>query len=400
MSGNAQGAAAHAPNRTQTQAFTVVDAEADYVAARQRLDRENGAVLDALPSSAAVVDQDGVILKVNSTWRRFARENGYRGDRFFVGTNYFETCGGESRDVVDGITAVLRGDAAEFQKKYTCHSPLESRWFRLVSTPVELAGRHGALIIHIDITREHRDQEMLSRALSGAHRRHGLREQYFAGVNHDLKNPLNAIVGYASLLTTNDPVPAEKRLRFAENIDHAAGYMLRIVDSILTMAEKETEFYEIAESWIDVRSATQLAVDRMRAVSAGHPIDLVRADEDALPRLRADEIMLNRMIENLLSNAIKYGAGSTIRLRAYRDRDELVIAVEDNGPGMAPEQIEKVILPFKRADAVDAEGMGMGLGLALVNSMIEAHAGSLDIESSPGAGTTVSLRFPADRLED
>lgn len=382
--------------RNPEQAWAAIDGKHDLDEVRRRADGDNIAILDALPSSAAVVDQDGIILRVNRIWRRFARDNGYLGNRFFVGDSYFETCGGEDCDVVDGIKSVLWGDASEYQKKYPCHSPTEARWFKVVATPVELRGRHGALVVHIDITSEHRDHEMLNRALLGAHRRQGMREQYFAGVNHDLRNPINAILGYASLLESGSTLPVEKRSTFAANIHQAGEYMLRIVDSILALAEKEAEFYEIDESWLEIGPIVAQSRDRMSKLASEHATALVEEIE-ALPKVLADAVMLNRMIENLLSNAIKYGGfGATVTLKAFMERGELVIAVGDDGPGMTSDLIEKIILPFKRADDTEAEGLG--LGLALVNSMMESHNGHLDIASSPGDGTTVYLRFPKERV--
>ena len=116
-------------------------------------------MLDRLSPTIAMVQPDGTIVRVNRSWRRFAIANGYRNADLGVGTSYLETCErGEREDptcrpgTCAGIRSVLDGQAQSFSAEYPCDSPTEQRWFRMIVTPYELQGRHGAVIAHFDLS--------------------------------------------------------------------------------------------------------------------------------------------------------------------------------------------------------------------------------------------------------
>jgi signal transduction histidine kinase len=127
---------------------------------------------------------------------------------------------------------------------------------------------------------------------------------------------------------------------------------------------------------------------------------------ETLPALRADGIKLKQMLLNLMTNAIKFTPiGGMVRLTAWIEppggpwAGSLAVAVADTGIGMRPEEIPTALEPFRRLEAGRAlRNLGTGLGLPIAKAQIEMHGGVLEIDSRPGAGTRVTLRFPANRV--
>jgi PAS domain S-box-containing protein len=129
---------------------------------------KQAAILDALPAHIAVLDAQGVILSVNETWRRFASANAMQEQGQGVGLNYLEVCDrtvGQdapgARAVASGIRSVLDGGSRTFSMEYPCHSPTEQRWFLSTVTPLSEDRRNGAIVMHVDVTRERNAEETL-----------------------------------------------------------------------------------------------------------------------------------------------------------------------------------------------------------------------------------------------
>ena len=136
-----------------------------------------------------------------------------------------------------------------------------------------------------------------------------------------------------------------------------------------------------------------------RARNAG--LALVTEIAEDLPPLRADARKLKQILLNLLSNAVKFTPeGGTVTTRVWCRRDDgYVFQIADTGIGIAPDDIARVLAPFGQVDGTLARRFeGTGLGLSLTKSLVELHGGSFDLQSEPGAGTTVTVRLPAERI--
>ena len=158
--------------------------------------------------------------------------------------------------------------------------------------------------------------------------------------------------------------------------------------------ELDEEDIEIPEF---IRAVQTLVAGHARKGGVELELDL----SDGLPALRADRCKLKQILVNLLSNAIKFTeAGGKITLRIWRRLDSgCVFQIIDSGIGIAPENIPKALAPFQQIDGdLNRRYEGTGLGLPLAKSLCEMHGGSLDLQSEVGVGTTVTVRFPAERI--
>lgn len=123
----------------------------------------------------------------------------------------------------------------------------------------------------------------------------------------------------------------------------------------------------------------------------------VETDLEADVRVQGDETMLMRLFINLTENAIRYGRpGGQVRLTLRREKDQAVAAVTDDGIGIAPEHLDKIWQRFWQADPARSDG-GAGLGLAMVRWIAEAHGGHVQVESTPGAGSTFTVSIPCEK---
>jgi signal transduction histidine kinase len=145
---------------------------------------------------------------------------------------------------------------------------------------------------------------------------------------------------------------------------------------------------------VEAREIVERAAERFRAAAPDRPLEVEAAPD--LPGLDADPALLRRALDNLLDNARKYADGpAPVRLLARRVDGGLEVEVRDQGVGIDPADLPRIFTPFFRSDRSRARGTGgVGLGLALARRIVEAHGGSISVESAPGRGTAVRLRIP------
>ena len=222
--------------------------------------------------------------------------------------------------------------------------------------------------------------------------------QFVADASHELRTPLTSIRGFAELyrqIAEKDPAQAAK---LVGRIEQEAARMGLLVEDLLLLARLDQE-RPLEPVELELRVIVGDAVIAARAVAPEREISLEIPDGTGPVRVLADESRLRQVVGNLMSNALTHTpAGTPIRLRLRRDRDQAVIEVTDEGPGLTAEQVERVFERFYRADTArtrhTGDSGGAGLGLAIVAALVKAHAGTVEVESVPGKGATFRVRLP------
>ena len=224
---------------------------------------------------------------------------------------------------------------------------------------------------------------------------------FLASMSHDLRTPLNSIIGFASILReeVHGPLGNEKYLGYSKDILQSGEILLSIINDILDLSKVESGRFELREDEFSLQRLIETTLKLVRPSADQAEVEL-RAELGAdLPVLRADPQMLRRMVFNLLSNAIKFTpSGGEITVRVKETEIGLRLIVEDNGIGIAPNEINRVLEPYFQGASNWTTHPGTGLGLAIVRTMIELHDGMIHIERAPDSGTIVTLTFPASRL--
>lgn len=254
-----------------------------------------------------------------------------------------------------------------------------------------------------DRTRELEDQiverrEVEYRAIAASN----AKSAFLGNMSHELRTPLNAVIGLAELIEREayGPVGSARYKEFAADIVHAGSHLVDLIDEILDLTRIEAGALSLEADEVDVAHVIDSSVRLVEPLVHEKGIDLSVVVSSDLPCLLADRVRLRQVLVNLLSNAIKFTpAGGTISVTgALSAANEIRLTVEDTGIGMTAEDIEVALSLFGRVDGATARASaGVGIGLTLTAHIVEEHGGELSIQSRPGRGTSVDVRFPANR---
>lgn len=221
-----------------------------------------------------------------------------------------------------------------------------------------------------------------------------------ASLAHELRTPINAIVGYSELIASRRAA-AEDVERYSDHLLAAAQTLEQTVDAMLDMARIARGKLSLSEGRVDIFTELTAAVRLMNDAATARHIRIVTTVDAKLPAVRGDRRLLRQVFTNLLSNAVKYGdEHCRILIEAeVEEGGDLAISFRDTGIGISPEDLERVFQPFDRLRQHDDGAIrGCGLGLPLSRALVELHGGELTLESEIGIGSTATVRLPSDRL--
>jgi cell cycle sensor histidine kinase DivJ len=216
-------------------------------------------------------------------------------------------------------------------------------------------------------------------------------------MSHELKTPLNAILGFSDLIGTlsENLTPAQVR-EYAGLIHQGGCNLLKMVNQIMDLTKISAGRYDLRRVIVDVSGVLWQTCESFAARAEAKSITI---DAGACPRgmmIDADENVFTGMLNALIDNAISFTqVGGKVELSAARRGTMIAITVADNGPGVAASDLKRILEPFEHAGRAQDHASGAGLGLTLVNAFAELHAGSLEIESEAGKGFRATLVLPS-----
>ena len=228
------------------------------------------------------------------------------------------------------------------------------------------------------------------------------KSEFLANMSHELRTPLNAIIGFAELMA-GEPLgklghPSYRQ--YVADIAESGRHLLSVINDILDLSKIEAGRAELEENDVDLRAVLDRSLQILNERIANKNLELTVNSPSLLPHLSGDARKLKQIFLNLLSNAIKFTpeGGSIIITLGQEEDGGLGLVVADSGVGIPEKSLATVMLPFMQADQGLARKFeGTGLGLPLTKAMTELHGGCIDLQSTPGKGTTVTVRFPAAR---
>jgi two-component system, OmpR family, sensor histidine kinase KdpD len=218
-------------------------------------------------------------------------------------------------------------------------------------------------------------------------------------VSHDLKTPLASIIASAgSLLQEDIAWTDEERHEFARAIEEEAGYLNRLVTNLLDLSRIEAGALRPDKDWHDLGGLIGDVLGRLRTLTAWHQVAVDVPEE--LPPVSLDYLEISDVLLNLIENATKHTpAGTEIRVSAREARGEVQVEVADRGPGMPPEDVQRLFDPFYRVGTAGSRPKGMGLGLAVAKGLVEAHGGRIWAENLPDGGARFAFALPLSAQE-
>lgn len=217
---------------------------------------------------------------------------------------------------------------------------------------------------------------------------------FVANASHELRTPLASIIGYVETLTDEDQVDPAMAKKFLDTVLREARRLQALVSDLMSLSRIEAEKHDLPSARVDLAKLVAKA-----ARETGAPKDKARIEIDAPDHevpVRGDMQQLEQLVRNLVDNALKYGShDEPVEITLGLDEDRAVLTVADHGEGIEAEHIPYLTRRFYRTDPGRSRGAGgTGLGLAIVKHIVERHRGRLDIVSTRGVGTMVTVRLP------
>jgi len=229
-----------------------------------------------------------------------------------------------------------------------------------------------------------------------------LKSDFTATVSHEFRTPLTSIRYMAELLQRGRVRDEARKQQYYETITGESERLSRLVENLLDFSKIEAGMKEYRLEETDIAALAADVAGRFRQQAAFKDFVLETEIADGLPIIRADKDSLARAVFNLLDNAVKYsGENPRVVLRAWSGEGAVSLQVEDHGIGISKPEQKKVFEKFYRSEsALESDVKGSGIGLPLVEHVVQAHRGTVSLESEPGKGTRVTIRLPVGRTEE
>ena len=219
------------------------------------------------------------------------------------------------------------------------------------------------------------------------------RRQMTADVAHDLRTPLTVIGGYIESMRDGVLKPTTERLAL---IQTEVQHLHRLVEDLRTLSQADAGELSLNREPTAMPALLDQIAQSYRPIADKHGVALKTDVRNPLAQVLADPDRLAQVLGNLITNSLRYTAqGGEIVLRAWQNKANVALSVQDNGSGIAPDTLPFIFDRFYRADSARSNGSESGLGLAIAKSIIEAHGGSISAENQPEHGTAIHIQLPA-----
>jgi signal transduction histidine kinase len=339
------------------------------------------ALLDSTVDGICLTDVEGKIILGNAPLQRFGIE---------LGLPLHGTVTDRLLALADRTTEpdrfrermqALAGDLAESEDEFELTD--SGRVFRGYTAPV--ARRDGSVVGRIWTLREVTADRRLER----------LRDAFVAAVSHELRTPLTSISGFLEMLGDEEYGLGEAGRSYLGVIRRGTTRLQRIVEDLLLVAQIEADRLELDPVETDLADLAAVTVEEALPAAAEQGIELVLDIEGPLP-LEADAGRLGQVLDNLVSNALKFTpAGGSVMVSASNGDGPLRLEVTDTGIGVPHEEMGQLFSRFYRASTATRRAIpGTGLGLVIARAIVEAHGGTISLESQEGEGTRVTVTLP------
>jgi signal transduction histidine kinase len=226
------------------------------------------------------------------------------------------------------------------------------------------------------------------------------KSEFLANMSHELRTPLNAIIGFSEVLL--DPslkVTEEDRAQFLTDVLSSGKHLLGLINEILDLAKIEAGKMELQIEPALLQDVVEAVSNTMRSLAVKKSIDLRAVSDERLAPFAMDGARVKQVLLNLVGNAIKFTPeGGRVWVRADTEDGTVRVEVGDTGPGIPPEDQERIFLEFQQAGSDAGKPQGTGLGLALAKKFVEMHGGKIWLESEVGKGSRVFFTIPMERF--
>ncbi len=259
----------------------------------------------------------------------------------------------------------------------------------------------------IDISRSKESEESLAKAKEAAEEANRAKSWFLANVSHEIRSPMNAVLGYADLLSEKSGITEAEKLIYARRIKNSGEHLLRLINDILDLSKVEAGQIKIEEMNFDMVDLVEECLQSLSVIAQGKGIRLQLTQKSKFNRrIQSDPARIRQILVNLIGNAIKFTekgfVNVSLELNEASATPQLIVSVEDSGVGISSDKQEKLFRPFNQLDnSVTRKYGGTGLGLHLSKRFAKLLGGSLELSwSCPSRGSCFTLAIPVGVAAD
>ena len=299
------------------------------------------------------------------------------------------------------LKGLLVNEQREWDFEYVHKKTGEQRWFHIIAMGSEIAKKQKCIIVMSDRTADRKMNQALSDAVSAAETANRAKSTFLSNMSHDIRTPMNAIIGFTTLAVSN--IENQEKVRdYLGKILASSNHLLSLINDILDMSRIESGKIHLEETKVNL---SDLLHDLKTIISGQIHAKQLELYMDAMDvtdeDIYCDKTRLNQVLLNLLSNAIKFtpaGGTVSVRLRQFpstqKDCAQYEIRVKDNGIGMSQEFAQKIFDPFERErTSTVSKIQGTGLGMAISKNIVNMMGGTIEIKTQKNKGTEFIIRL-------
>lgn len=346
-------------------------------------------LLEAMPAAIALLTH-GRLVHANSA---FAYAFGYRSLAELI------EAGGLEAILPQGAAAVASENGAERSEPVDALTRSRRR-LKVVFAPSMLDAEAGLTLLRL-IDQTALDEETAPSIAEIDANAASRRLDFLAKVSHEVRTPLNSILGFTELMLQErfGPIGNARYKGYVEDIHQSGLYALSLLNDLLDISKIEAGKFEIDFTAVEVPELVEDCVNSLQPLAKRARIVLRTSLAEKLPSIVADPRRLKQILLNLLTNAIKFTKeGGQVIVSGTMIDGELRLRVRDNGVGMTKDEIGFAMQPFHQLDTAPRMQSGTGLGLPVTKALVDANRARLVLASEPGVGTSADVVFPAERL--
>ena len=314
--------------------------------------------------------------------------------------------------IVNELPKMVPGERKEWEREYVHRKTGATLWFHALAFCTMIKDSEKYIVVLSDRTDEKATNQALENALEMAKSANAAKSNFLANMSHDIRTPMNAIIGFTTLLERNVELP-EKAKEYTGKISYSGRHLLGLINDILDMSKIESGQTTLHVAEFDLEELLE-EISSIVLAQAGTKRQTFQVEKKGrLPKkLLGDRTRLSQILMNLLSNAVKYTQfEGTICLKvegtesAIRKHIHLCFVVEDNGCGMSENYVKTIFEPFSRENTEsNREIQGTGLGMAITKNIVDLMGGTIFVVSTPGQGSTftvnLELQVPEEKQEE
>ena len=313
----------------------------------------------------------------------------------------------ESTHILDQLSTVLPGEQREWDREYIHQKTGEELWFRVVVFCTDIQGEKKYILDLSDRTKDKRINQRLEEAVCTAENASRAKTTFLNNMSHDIRTPMNAIIGFTNIAMKHDPKPEVENC--LKKIGESSEHLLTLINDVLDISRIESGKIQFSPTPVDITEIADTVLSITQGFLTNRNVEF-RPDlaEPETPYVLADAVRIREVLVNILSNAVKFtNDGGTITFEAsYRpggDARHIVVRyrVADNGVGMSEEFVEHIFDEFSQEEnGARTQYKGTGLGMAITKRYVDLMGGTISVESKKGKGSVFIVELPLELTDE